>query len=88
MAWTSTKEGDSVFGNLRVTHGTYLATGATTGGDINTGLHQVVTMQLTASLSSIVADTPTINETFPCDGTAVTVIVTALSGGKWIAYGF
>jgi hypothetical protein len=88
MAWTATKEGDSVFGNLRVTHGTYLSTGATTTGNLNTGLHQVVAMQLTASGAGIVAGAPTINATFPADGTAVPIIVTAATGGKWVAYGF
>ncbi len=88
MAFASVMSGETVFGNLRVTHGTYLASAAGTGGDINTGMHQVVTMMLVASGSGIVAGAPTINETFPCDGTAVTIICTANTGGKWVAYGY
>ena len=87
MAFSATKVGETVFGNLRVTYGTWDG-GSTTGGNINTGLHQVVSMQLTANGSSIVADAPTINETFPCDGSAVTIIVTNDTNGYWIAYGY
>lgn len=88
MAFTATKTGEHVVGDLRMTCGTYISSGGDTGGNINTGLHQVVAMDLTASGSSIVADAPTINETFPCDGSAVTIITTANTAGYWQAYGY
>lgn len=87
MAMTSAKTSESVFGNLRMTYGTWTA-GGDTGGDINTGLHQCVAMYLTARGSSIVADAPTINETFPCDGSAITIITTSNTSGYWIAFGY
>jgi hypothetical protein len=87
MAFSATKKGESVFGNLRMTHGTYDG-GGETGGNINTGLHQCVAMQLTAGGAGIVADAPTINETFPCDGSAVTIITTSDKDGFWMAYGY
>jgi len=88
MAFTATKTGEHVVGDLRMTRGTYSNAGGSTGGNINTGLHQCVDMKLTASGSSIVADTPTINETFPVDGSAVTIITTANTAGYWIAFGY
>lgn len=87
MAFSASKTGEHVFGDLRVTRGTWTG-GGDTGGNINTGLHQVVAMQLTAAGSSIVADTPTINETFPVDGSAVTIICTSNTDGYWLAFGY
>jgi hypothetical protein len=86
MAFSASKTAESVFGNFRVTYGTWTG-GGDTGGNINTGLRLVNFMQLTAKGSSIVADAPTINETFPVDGSAVTIIVTSNTDGYWIAYG-
>ena len=86
MAFSATKTGESVFGNKRVTYGTWDG-GGDTGGDINTGLRIVDFMTLTAAGALIVADAPTINETFPVAGDAVTIIVTSDTDGYWIAYG-
>ena len=86
MAFSATKTGESVFGNKRVTYGTWDG-GGDTGGNINTGLRIVDFMTLTAAGALIVADAPTINETFPVAGTAVTIIVTSDTDGYWIAYG-
>lgn len=87
MAFSATKSGETVFGNMRVTYGTWDG-GGETGGNINTGLHQCVHMQLTAAGSSIVADAPTIDEDFPVDGSAVTIIVTSDTDGYWMAFGY
>lgn len=86
MAFSAAKVGETVFGNLRVTYGTFTG-GSETGGNINTGLHQCVAMQLTARGSGIVADAPTINESFPVAGSAVTIICTNNTDGFWMAYG-
>ena len=86
MAFSATKTGESVFGNKRVTYGTWDG-GGDTGGNINTGLRIVDFMTLTAAGALIVADAPTINETFPVAGDAVTIIVTSDTDGYWIAYG-
>lgn len=85
MAFASTVSGSTVFGNLRVTYGTW--TTDTTTGDINTGIGTVLNMQITGAGSSVVADAPTINETFPCVGSAVTIICTTSTVGYWIAFG-
>jgi hypothetical protein len=89
MAFTSTKIGESVFGNKRVVYGKYVNDGGSTGGDINTGLHHCDMMLLTAWGSSIVADAPTVNEDLSSaiDGSAVTIIATANSSGYWMAIG-
>lgn len=87
MAFSASKTGEHVVGDLRMTRGTYTG-GGTTGGKINTELHQVVDMHLTPKGASIVADAPTINETFPCDGSAVTVIITNNTDGYWTAFGY
>ena len=85
MAFASTVSGSTVFGDLRVVYGTW--TTDTTTGDINTGLDKVLTMSITAAGTNIVADAPTINETFPCAGSAVTIICTSGKVGYWVAYG-
>lgn len=87
MAFSATKVGETVFGNFRVTYGTWDG-GSETGGNINTGLHKCAFMLLTAGGSSIVADAPTVNETLPCDGSAVTIIVTSDTDGFWMAFGW
>lgn len=86
MAFSATKKGETVFGDKRVTFGTWTG-GGTTGGDINTGLHHVESMMLTAAGAAIVADAPTINEMFPCSGSAVTIICTSDTNGYWMAFG-
>ena len=86
MALLSSIKGQTVFGDKRVTYGTFTGN-STTGGDIDTGLHSVHAMAITAKGSSIVADAPTINETFPCSGAAVTIICTNNTDGYWIAFG-
>ena len=85
MAFASTVSGQTVFGDLRVTYGTW--TTDTTTGDINTGLGTVLSMQITGAGSSVVADAPTINETLPVAGSAVTIICTSGTVGYWTAYG-
>lgn len=87
MALLSSKTGETVVGNMRCTYGTFTGN-STTGGNINTGLHQCISMMLTARGSSIVADAPTINETFPVDGSAVTIVCTNNTDGYWIAFGY
>lgn len=86
MAFSASKTGDSVWGNKRITYGTYTG-GGTTGGDINTGLHICEGIFLTPKGSSIVADAPTVNETLPVAGSAVTIIVTNNTDGYWWAIG-
>jgi hypothetical protein len=69
--------------------GKYVASGGDTGGNIDTGLHHVEMMMLTATGGSIVADAPTVNEDLASAiaGSAVTIICTANSSGYWMAFG-
>jgi len=65
----------TVIGNKRMTIGT--ATVAGTGGEINTGLRICEWIGLTSNdAGAVSADGVTVNETLPCDGSAVTVICT------------
>ena len=87
MAFSAAKTGEHVIGDLRMTRGTWDG-GSETGGNINTGLHQCLGMWLTATGGTIVADAPTVDETFPVDGSAVTIIVTSDTNGYWYAIGY
>ena len=80
------KLGENIVGNRRNVWGTYAISGGATGGDITTGLHSVEKITLTPTGSSIVADAPTANETFPCGGD-VTIIATQDTAGLWDATG-
>lgn len=86
-ALTNSILGKSVFGNRRVHWGT--ATGNGTGGEIDTGLVRCEFIALTAHKTAAVADAVTLNETLPCDGSAVTIIHTAgCSYIEWMAIGY
>jgi len=88
MSIASTRVGISVFGNLRVAWGTYTDSSAATEGNVNTGLTKVQFMLFQHVNSSVVAEAPVVNETMPCDGTAVTIRTTASDTGIWIAFGY
>lgn len=88
MAITIVKLGEDIVGSRRKVWGTYTVSGGATGGDISTGLQHVEYAMVTATGSSVVADAPTINETFPLASGDVTVIATADTAGIWEAYGY
>lgn len=89
MAMAYSKLGYSVFGDQRVTWGTYTDDGST-GGDINTGLRRVTFMALQPTGNAVETNAPSINETFAAggiDGSAVTIVVDSSSTGVWLAIG-
>ncbi len=86
MTFSSTITGRSVLGNKRFAWGTFDAA-SVTGGDIVTGLEIVEFIAVQAGGSSVVADAPTVNETLPVDGAAITIIVTTSATGYWWAWG-
>ena len=86
MAFSSTILDRTCFGDKRIVTGTYDGSGVTTG-DITTGLSRVETFMATAVGSSIVADAPTVNETFPTSDGTITLIFTSGTKGNWIAIG-
>lgn len=87
MALTYTKDGYSVFGDKRVTWGTYTDDAA--GGDINTGLKRVDVMFIQPTGSAVETNAPSINETLPgADGSAITIVCDNPSTGVWFAIGW
>lgn len=75
-------------GNRRCHRGTW-TNGATGDKNIDTGLRVVTTMKLQQLGTAVIGDAPTINETFPCDGSAVTIVTTGdTQNGYWIAEGY
>jgi hypothetical protein len=86
MAFTYTKDEETVWGNKRVTMGTFTSAGGSTGGDVYTGLHRVHKFFMSGTGSSVSADFPVSNETFPC-ADPVTIVTTANAVGQWMAIG-
>ncbi len=77
-------EGDTV----RV-KGKYVLDGGSTGGDIVTGLKEVLGITLQPRGAAVVANQPAVNETFPLRNSngAVTFVTTADQEGTFEAYG-
>lgn len=88
MAFTSTVTMRTVFGNKRFHAGTYTNTSATTGGDIDTGLRKVESFDLTQKSNAVVASQASVNESLPCDGSAVTIVTAGGGDGYWQAWGY
>ena len=87
MAFTSaiTKRAKMI-GTGSINFGTW--TTDTTGGDIDTGLLNVDAIFLQTSGSAVSADQSAVNETLPCDGSAVTIVCTSGADGTWMAIGY
>jgi len=81
-----TKTHEGVAGDLRWTMGSFAS--ATTGGDINTGLHHCLFIALTPISAVSPTEQCAVNETLPCDGSAVTIVTTSDVDGYWIAFGY
>ena len=87
MAFTNTVDGKTVIGNKWMAWGTYTNTGGSTGGDINAQLDIVDVMMLQQNKNAVIANVAVTNETFPVDGTAVTIVTDADEDGYWWAIG-
>jgi hypothetical protein len=87
MAFTSVVTHKSVAGDVCITYGTYVNDTGSTGGDINTNTDvcHFIKLQPTGASTQLLATSA--NETFPCDGKAVTVVTNANESGIWIAIG-
>lgn len=87
MAFASTVIGRTTMGNKRVHWGTFVSTGASTGGDINTELrHCDILFPIAQSTSPDI----TVDEDFssgPIDGTAITITTSVGETGYWVAWG-
>ena len=87
MAFVSTKQGETVFGNKRVVYGKYTNAGGDTGGNISTGLNYVEHVQLTQTGAAVTTGAPVVNETLPLASGAVTIVTDDGADGLWIAFG-
>ena len=88
MAFVSAIRAVENIGSLKFTYGTFLSSGGDAGGDIITGLVACEGMVLQHSGAAAVASAPSVNETLPVDGKAVTIVTVADTGGYWMAWGF
>lgn len=75
------------FGNKSISHGTFTNAGGSTGGNIDTGLRTCEFIHLQHSGAAAVASAPSVNETLPVAGSAVTIVTTADADGYWWAWG-
>ena len=75
-------------GSKAYAYGTFDSTGGDTGGTIQTGLQNVVTVQLTPAGAAAAASAPTINpSTSNLSTGAIVVITDANQSGVWYAIG-
>lgn len=88
MAWASAITEYGAAGDKMVNRGTYTSTGATTGGDIDTGLAYCEFIKLTPNDTTVDASAPVVNETLPVAGNAVTIVTIAAEAGYWEAVGY
>jgi hypothetical protein len=86
MAFSFTKTLDWVDRGTRHTGGSFTSTGASAGGDIYTGLQQILGMELQHSGAAVISDEPVVNESFPCHD-PVTIVTVAAKVGYWHAFG-
>ena len=85
MAFTYTVTDTVKCGAYKQAYGTW--TTDTTTGTIYTGLSTIFGFTMRVNDSSVVADDPTVDETFPLNTDGVTVIVTSDADGYWSAIG-
>lgn len=62
--------------------------GGDSGGNIDTGLRLCDFITLTPDSGTGPAAAPTVNETLPCDGSAVTIALGEDVNGYWMAWGY
>lgn len=92
MAFTSTISfsmgANMTVGAKKMAWGTYANASGSTGGNIDTGLKVVESMSLQPKGTAVIATAAVINETLPCDGSAVTIVTAADENGTWQAIGY
>jgi hypothetical protein len=85
--FTSTITHISIADDLIVTYGTYVSSGDAEGGDINTGTDRCLFIKLAKLGDAVSTGVPSVDETMPCPGKAVTVVTDANESGIWMAIG-
>jgi hypothetical protein len=74
-------------GRKKMTYGTFNCA-SVTGGDIDTGLLVVENFQITENGTAVTANAPVVNESFPTDGSAITIVTDSGAKGTWVAFGY
>jgi hypothetical protein len=87
MAFAFTRDGKSVMGNKRVAWGTFTNASGDTGGNIDTGLVLVESMYFAGSGAGALTALPSVNETLPASGGAITIVCADGEDGYWFAIG-
>lgn len=90
FSYTITSDPYEQVGRLKKITGTFTNTAGSSGGniDLTDALTRIVNMKLQHTGSAVVASAPVINETFPLDGTAPTIVTVADADGIFEAWGY
>jgi len=87
MAFSYTINSESTLGGLKIVCGTYTNNSSSTGGDVYTGLSNILYFGMQPKGSSVLANQPVVNETLPLAKDGVTIVTTADEVGTWISAG-
>lgn len=89
MAFSFTTDSDPYeqVGRLKVIMGTYNAASVTTG-EIDTGLTRVLFAVAQPTGATVSTNSNVFNETFPFDGSTLTLICDSGETGVWMAWGY
>ena len=88
MAFTSVMIDREIMGTKWVSWGTYTSDSSTEGGDLDTGLPIIETLQLTPISSAVEVSAPVANVSdFPYAGPKIPIVTVADGVGTWFALG-
>lgn len=87
MAFTVTSKEETVFGNKRIVTGVYTNTSSSTGGELTTGLNEIIHVTLQPKGSAVIATASVVNETLPLTGSDVTIVTSADEVGTFLIIG-
>ena len=77
----------SLVGDMIRVYGTYTVSNDATGGNLNVNMDRCLFIKLEHDAATVLAADPVANETFPCDGKAVTIVTSANETGRFYAEG-
>jgi len=72
---------------VHILHGRFTNAGGDTGGNIATGLKRIFFCGLQYNKSSVIDNTPSVNETFPFAGSDVTIVTDDGEDGTYLIIG-
>lgn len=90
MAFVSTIISDPYdqVGRLKTVRGTYTNGAGDSGGEVETTLTRVFGLYLQPTGAAVSTNANAINETFPFDGSALTIVTDLDEDGTWEAWGY